>query len=253
MMLPLVFSMTSTIYTILLLILTICSLLETIRAEEPFNPPYRIKSHSNGAIDQDNEVKLKPIDEDNGFELPVNKLQIFWLNSSTHSISVRWALEKSYNMTGFIKDSVVEYFPKGGRFTSHPLEHDVREYTYENLEAGTMYTVCVYMTEVYGESNESSIVHSKCVKINTIDYIRRDSVVIMIITLGYYAFMGLIGYTQWKRRLWRVRNNNKKRYNYDDVVSNSDNENVCVMRWRELAEREKLMSKPGCSIECNDT
>lgn len=238
-------------YAIPLLIFTLCSLLLTTRADDFYNPPYKIKTQNNGVIVVDDNVVFKSVDGGEDFDFPVNKLEIFWLNSTTNSISVRWALKRSYNLTGYIENSIVEYFPKGGRFTSHPLSSDVREYTYENLNAGTLYTICVYMMEIHGEYNES-IVHSKCVKINTINYIRKDSVVIMLITVGYYAFMGLIGYTQWKRRIWRVRNSSKNRYN-EDVASDTSAPNVCVMRWRELAEKETLMSKPGCSIECNDT
>lgn len=245
-------TMAPSLFAILLTITNLCSKMQNIRAEDTINPPYIIETHINGPLTTDNKIRLEPLDNNAIFEIPVNMLEIFWLNSSIHSISIKWALDPNYNLTGFVKDSVVEYFPKGGRFTSHPLSSDVREYTFDNLEAGTMYTLCVHMLEIYGEGNYSSINHSKCVKINTIDYIRRDSVVIMIITLGYYAFMGLIGYTQWKRRLMKIRNNTKNRYS-EPPEERNENQNVCVMRWRDLAEKERLMSNPGRSIEGDTT
>ena len=250
-MLQLFLNMAPSLFAILLTITNLCSKLQIIRAEDTLNPPYIIETHINGALATDKNIRLETLNDKEILDIPVNMLDIFWLNSSIHSISIKWALNPNYNMTGFIKDSIVEYFPKGGRFTSHPLSSDVREYRFDSLEAGTIYTLCVHMSEIYGEGNYSSINHSKCVKINTIDYIRRDSVVIMIITLGYYAFMGLIGYTQWKRRLTRIKRNTKRRYS--EHPEGNDERNVCVMRWRELAEKERLMSNPGRSIEGEET
>lgn len=242
------FSFLPSIYAVFLMIMFICSLLKSINCDEAYNPPYKLHVHK-GAIVYNANVDLQSLEQNKIFEDPVNMLNIKWLNSSTYSISISWELVDDYNMTGYIKESMVEYFPKGGRFRSHPLYDNIREFTFVNLDAGTMYIICVYMTEVYGESNSSSIVHSKCVKINTIDYIRKDSVVIMLITLGYYAFMGLLGYTQWKRRWWAIRQKNKNRSKHE-VADQMDSN--CVIRWKELAEREKLMTNPGCSIESTD-
>lgn len=239
---------------LLLLLIYVCSFLETVQASDSYNPPYTIQTPGKGAVMLEDNVHVKSLDYQGIYTDPIDMLEISWLNSTTHSISIGWILSKSYNVTGFVTTSVVEYYPKGGRFRSHPLQRDVSEYTFVQLEVGTLYTICVYLTELYGEQNLSSIVHSKCVKINTIQYLRRDSIVIVLITLGYYAFMGLLGYTQWKRRLWRIRKlkKNKNRCN-QEVASDNEKANICVMRWRDLAERERLVSKPGCSIECNDT
>lgn len=168
-----------------------------------------------------------------------NFLEIHWVNSSTDSISIKWNLSSHYNLTGFIKQSTVEYFPPGGRFTSHPLPSNVREYSITNLDAFTLYTICVHMTEVYGPHNKSSIKHSECVKINTIKFIRRESAVILIITLGYFVFMGLLGYTQWKRKVWDIQS--KQRRHERETASNA------ATRWKEVAEKERLVPQPGCS------
>ena len=173
-----------------------------------------------------------------------NLLQIHWINSSTDSISIGWNLSTQYDLTGHVIHSTVEYFPAGGRFTSHPLAANVREYSITNLDVNTLYTICVHMTEVSGHNNKSSITHSKCLKINTVKYIRQESIVIMIITLGYYAFMGLLGYTQWKRKIWDFRT--RKRRRQKEVTSHG------AMKWKELVEKEKLV-KPGCSTEFENT
>ena len=174
-----------------------------------------------------------------------NMLEIHWLNSTIDSISIKWNLSSNYNLTGYIQQSTVEYFPPGGRFTSHPLAPYIREYTFSNLDAFTLYTICVHMVEVYGTHNKSSITHQQCVKINTIDYIRRESIVIMIITLGYYVFMGLLGYTQWKRKLWDIQSRRRRRQK--QLASNT------AVRWKKLAaEDERLVPKACCSKELDN-
>ena len=174
-----------------------------------------------------------------------NMLEIQWINSSTDSISIGWSPSKNYNLTGYVLQSTVEYFPTGGRFTSHPLAANIREYSITNLDANTLYTICVHMIEVFGHQNRSSITHSNCVKINTINYIRRESLVIMIITLGYYVFMGLLGYTQWKRKIWDFQSRKRRRQ--------KEATNTSAMRWKELVEKERLVPKPGCSTEFENT
>ena len=244
----------------LLLLISRCSdVTSAASGNTTYNTYKFIDSKGNGIYLEPNrvhtETEVVPLGSDNmhaheDFE----RVEIIWLNSTIDSISIQWQLSAKYKNVslGFIKQSRVEYFPTGGRFTSHPLHRNIREYTFNNLDAGFLYTVCVYMTEVYGESNMSIITHSKCLKINTIEYIRKESVVLMMISLGYYVFMGLLGYTQWKRKQWAIERRCKNRAKADD----SDVKNVtsnCTMRWKDLAEKERLVAKPGCSIEYNDT
>ncbi|KAL4221282.1 hypothetical protein ACF0H5_019545 [Mactra antiquata] len=240
------YSFLPSIYVEVLLIILICSYITSIHCDGTYNPPYKYHVHK-GATVFNAKVDIHSLDSHQLYEDPVNMLAINWLNSTTNSISISWNLVEDYNQTGYVRDSVVEYFPKGGRFRSHPLYDGIREFTFNNLDAGTVYTICVYLTEVYGVENSSTIMHSRCIKINTIDYIRKDSVLIMLITLGYYAFMTLLGYTQWKRRWWAIRQKNKNR-SKNEVANQMDSN--CVIRWKDLAEREKLMNNsPGCSIE----
>lgn len=236
---------------LLLLTIAFCSLLKTIHAEILYNSPYKIHPPKSGDYVINTDVDVKSMDAREINDIPVNLLEIKWENSTTDSVTISWKLSADYNLTGYIRDSVVEYITSVGRFRSHPLPSEVRIYRFENLDAGTVYTFCVYMSEIHGAHNFSTDLHSKCVKINTLDYIRRDSVIVMMITLGYYLFMGLLGFTQWKRRQCRIANRKRIDKRYANEIP-TDN-NVCVMRWQDLAERERLMSKPGCSIECNDT
>lgn len=237
--------------TILLLLTLFCSVIH-ISVGHSLNPPYKIHPNNQGASNSvDPNLNMHDIDfRSVGTALSVENLEIYWVNSTVNEISIGWNLP---NATGFIKHSIVEYFPTGGRFTSHPMMGEVRNYTFVNLDPGTLYTICVYMAEVYGTNNSTEVLHSKCVKINTIEYIRRDSVIILLITLGYYSFMGLLGYTQWKRKMCSVKNRAKFRSRTSDVDEGGQNRNT-TMRYKELEEREHLMmTKPGCSIECNDT
>lgn len=137
-------------------------------------------------------------------------LEIEWLNSTADSISIQWGLNKLYNTSGYIRDSVVEYFLEEGRFTSRPLGANVREYTCERLESGKFYTICVYMNEMFGANNSGSSIHSKCVTIKTAHYIRNDTLFILLVTMGYYIFLVLLGYTQWKRKVWTFQARVKK-------------------------------------------
>lgn len=245
---------------IAILLILICSVVHTSLGEDTLNPPYdmRLANGASGLYTHEPNIRMHEIDlqalgATDSYPLTNDneeRLQIFWVNSTVHEISISWKL---LNTTGFIRHSIVEYFPPGGRFTSHPLQDDVRNFTFVNLDPGTVYTICVYMAEVYGADNSTEKSISRCVKINTIDYIRRDSLIILIITLGYYALMGLIGYTQWRRRQCSLTARSKYRSRTSDVNACAENKNT-TMRWKDLAERERLMtSKPGCSIECNDT
>ena len=237
----------------LLLLIHICS---ELCAGAQFNESYAKDYIFPGAIERkDTEVNIVPLHKTrhghkirslkfNIKDSVSNMLEIYWLNSTIDSIAIKWNLSANYNLTGFIQQSTVEYFPSGGRFTSHPLHPRVREYTFTNLDAYTLYTICVHMVEVYGTHNKSSITHTQCVKINTIDYIRRESVIIMVITLGYYVFMGLLGYTQWKRKLWDIQN--RKRRRQKQLASKT------AVRWKELAENERLVPKACCSKELDN-
>ena len=249
-------TMETVILEILLLFMHICSeICESVQLNKTYAKDYK---YSNQGETKDTLINIVPLHKTRHGHLPrdritkfevrdsvSNMLEIHWLNSSTDSISIKWNLSSNYNLTGYITQSTVEYFPSGGRFTSHPLAAYIKEYSFSNLDANTLYTICVHMMEAYGPQNKSSITHSNCVKINTIDYIRKESVVILIITLGYYVFMGLLGYTQWKRKIWDVQSRRRRREKA--AASNA------VMRWKDLAEKETLVPKPGCSKEFDNT
>ena len=173
---------------------------------------------------------------------PSGTLNITWLNSTTTTISIRWGLSSKLNQTGYVRDSTVEYFPADGKFTSHPLSSYIREFTFTNLNTGMLYTICVHMNEMYGFGNSSTYRHSKCVKIHTIDHVRQDSVLFLVLSLGYYAFMALLGYSQWKKKQILLRARNRKRAGVDTT-----------MRWKDLAEKENLVANPNCSIEYSET
>jgi len=246
--------------TMVLLLIIICSFLHTTFANNTLNPSYRIHNAVNGVSynhepkSNVDEVDFQTLGATESYTLQRDGLkeniEIHWINSTVHEITISWNLT---NVSGYISLSNVEYFTSDGKFTSHPLNGNVRNYTFVNLESGTVYTICVYMTETYGANNSTERFHSSCVKINTIEYLRRDSLIILMITLGYYVFMVLLGCTQWKRRLSTIKARAKQRSRVSEEDVHSNNKNM-TMRYKDLEERERLMTtKAGCSIECNDT
>lgn len=247
--------------TSVLLLILICSIFQTTLANNTLNPTYRVHHTNNSAPHTHdpyirmNEIDLQALGATDSYSAQDKSwrenLDIHWVNSSVYEISISWSL---VNASGFIKFSSVEYFTTDGKFSSHLLKSEVRNYTFVNLEPATLYTICVYVTEAIGLDNSTEKYHSNCVKINTIDYIRRDSLVVLLLTVGYFAFMALLGYSQWRRKLCTIaaRARSKSRVSNEDVHRNSKD---MTMRYRDLEEREHLMTsrKGVCSIECNDT
>ena len=253
--------------TVLLLLISLCS--GAHGANRRKHPPYDINTtphnhhrHSHGEGRYHSNIHLQAIEDSipRPLEHSNDFLIVTWVNSSVHEISISWNLSDKYNTTGFIRESLVEYLTDDGRFTSHPLNSDVRNYTFVDLNPGHLYTICVYVSESYVADNYSTIRHSRCLKINTIEFVRRDSVVVCLATVGYYALMAFIGYAQWRRRCWTISNNAKMKSRTSlsgtpdgDCRNTSECRNT-TMRWKDLAERETLMTcEPGRSIESNNT
>ncbi|KAH3781393.1 hypothetical protein DPMN_159220 [Dreissena polymorpha] len=251
-------------FTLMLLILVcsgICS--SASELDNHGNPQHRIRHHNHRpSVSYAHREGQHALDQyvqstDNGSAQPLQApigetLEINWLNSSLHEISINWTFANNYKTRGYIKNVVVEYFTDKGRFTSHPFKSDVMIYTLVDLVPDTIYTMCVYVNEVYGVNNASFWQHSKCVKLKTIEYIRRDSVLGLIITVGYFFFMAMLGYSQWKIRVCEIKRISKKRAKSLDNIP--DESETSTMRTREFAERDRIhSSKPGSSIECNDT
>ena len=173
--------------------------------------------------------------------------EVFWVNSTTSSIAIRWTL-KQVNKSRTIVGSHVEYFVDGGKFSSHLLHKGINSYVFRNLLAETMYTICVkvYLKHQGDQSMQETKEHSSCVQIWTIPYIRKDSVVTLLLTSSYFVFMALMGYSQWRMKIQSIRTKNRRNTSRDQnvpirgrgVVENNIRDYIQPLRWRELEEND---------------
>ncbi|KAK3576751.1 hypothetical protein CHS0354_005590 [Potamilus streckersoni] len=171
----------------------------------------------------------------------LSDVDITWVNSSTSSITIQWRMTNDKWQT-YVLGSEVECLVEGGKFVSNILPPEINQFTIQNLQVGTTYTVCVRVFEQERTLDVSNASHSKCVKLETLNYVRKDSILWMSLIIGYYIFMGLLGYTQWRRKLCEISKISKKRN-----TSTCRNEPVTV-KWNDSEERQGLM-QPGCSSD----
>lgn len=170
-------------------------------------------------------------------------IKVTWINSTTSSIAVNWTFVEGYRSNGTFYGSHIEYFVKDGKFTSYVFPSDIHEYVIENLKTATTYTICVYMIESDPSitTHLGSKSHSQCLEISTIPYVRKDSILVLLLTLSYFCFMGSLGYSQWRRKLIYIRQK------YRRGANDSPAESPRSSRWIDLQERVKLNNE--CSIE----
>ncbi|VDI08277.1 Hypothetical predicted protein [Mytilus galloprovincialis] len=175
-------------------------------------------------------------------------LKVRLLALTTSSIAIEWNYEETVFRNKTLLGSKVEYFINSGKFSSDMLQPHIHSFTCDHLKVATKYTICisVYLSELVYLKEDDSIVLSKCFGAETIPYIRNDSILVLIILLSYYLFMGMIGVCQWKRKCRMQTSKNRR----NEIVHNTEN-NVnsnSTMRYRELEERQRL-TNPVCSIE----
>ncbi|KAL3861468.1 hypothetical protein ACJMK2_007502 [Sinanodonta woodiana] len=173
----------------------------------------------------------------------LSDLDITWVNSSMSSITIQWRVTSNQRQTYFL-GSEVECIIEGGKFISNMLQPDVNQFTIQNLHVGTTYSVCVRVFAQEKSFNMSNASHYKCITLETLGYVRKDSILWMSLILGYYIFMGLLGYTQWRRKLCEISKRNKMRN-----ANTAKNEHAAA-HWKDLEERTSLM-QPGCSKGAN--
>ncbi|OWF37711.1 hypothetical protein KP79_PYT21370 [Mizuhopecten yessoensis] len=162
-------------------------------------------------------------------------LEVTWENSTTSSIAISWQFAKIYKSNGTFLGTRVEYFLKHGKFRSHILRPTVNNFVFESLKVATTYKFCVTAFENVNDGLSSeTLEHTRCFRLQTIPYIRRDSVLILLLTLSYFLFMGFMGYSQWRRRAAIIRKRVRR------ACENSSEPTTPVLRWREVEERQRL-------------
>lgn len=198
-------------------------------------------AHAHFSRPSDRGVIYEPLSE-----FRTNTIEIKLINSTTSSIAISWNFKKSYVIKGALEGSEVEYLVPGGKFTSQRL-YERNDFVFRNLGVATTYTVCVKMYEDQGvdSSNGSMVEHSHCIRVDTIPYIRGDSLATLILVICYFLLMSLIGYFQWKKRVIELQN--KKPYQ-PVTCEVTDNNLDTSVRWKDVEERQRLCM-PGTSIE----
>ncbi|XP_059169240.1 uncharacterized protein LOC131951010 [Physella acuta] len=122
---------------------------------------------------------------------------------STSSIQVKWSLTNRTSSDSKMEATALCETPNG-KIVSNKLTSSTRSFTFELLSSNTKYLVCVYLLEKSSSSN-TSILHYSCDIISTIPLIRVDSVVGVLLTLGYMGSMVGLGYVAWRRKVRQVR------------------------------------------------
>lgn len=143
------------------------------------------------------------------------QLSVILVESGTSYLEIQWRLE---NSTGF----PVAARPKFSRIQCHlgsttqvhSVNGSVTQFRIENLLSNTLYTVCVELVPdtppgaatAAGDA-ESSVdsLYYRCVYESTIPIIRTDSIVALVLTLGYVLLLTLIGYVTWWLRVRKIK------------------------------------------------
>ena len=129
-------------------------------------------------------------------DLYSERLDIFLVRSATTWLDIRWQLDNRTGASvGAPKYSRVRCH-LGNTTIFHNVLGSISQFRVPNLSSNTEYIVCV-------ELLERNYLHYKCSRFSTIPLVRPDSILGLLLTLGYVFGMGLIGYVTWWLRVRR--------------------------------------------------
>lgn len=167
----------------------------------------------------------RTIDMFDHFREPYDKrhygvLNIDVIEATTSSLHVTWKLTNT-SSSDSIMESTVICETMNGKIVSDKLHSTTDSFLFQFLTSDTRYIVCVYVLEKSTTAN-TSILHYNCQPFSTIPLVRADSIVGVILTLGYFVLMVVMGYAAW----WRKIKNTKRNDNDDDTqkLKNEDGE-----------------------------
>ena len=122
---------------------------------------------------------------------PVFEVELVHVRSFINAISVSWATHKSFN------DDVKRYYATATKvgslnvLTSPDITSDIRQFEFEDLVHESDYMICLYC------EMENGTLIEDCEQLDTIAFIRDDSLIILFCVLGYIGLMILLGYFCW--------------------------------------------------------
>ena len=158
------------------------------------------------------------------------RLDIFLVRSATSWLDIRWQLDNRTGAShGVPRYSRVRYHI-GNTTIFHNVFGSVSHFRIPNLSSNTEYFVCVEMLE----KNDR---HLNCARYRTIPLVRPDSILGLLLTLGYVFGMGMIGYITW---CLRVRRYNATHKIEDEIELQSCQDNT--IHFSDIEERVYLNS-----------
>ncbi|KAL8601822.1 hypothetical protein ACOMHN_020557 [Nucella lapillus] len=164
------------------------------------------------------------------------RLGLELVQSATTWLHVRWRL---HNKTGASVG-----VPRFSRVTCHignttTVVHDVAgsgtQFRIPNLSSNTQYLVCVETETV------ERVLYYRCSPFRTIPLVRPDSVLGLLLTLGYILLMGVLGYVTWCMRVRRYVSSRKAGGNELELSCRTS-----TIRFSEIEERVQGNSSPFC-------
>ncbi|XP_025082914.1 uncharacterized protein LOC112557333 [Pomacea canaliculata] len=178
-----------------------------------------------------------------------DRVSIFLVQSDTSWLDIKWQFDNS-SLDGASDIPIVSQATcdlPNGRIVSDFFNGTRNRFRFSHLMSDTEYTVCVVVTE--GTHVETvKRMYSKCTYFRTIPLMRPDSVVGLVLTLGYLIGMSAFGYVAWKCRMYKVTATRTKQEDGLELTSRSNGE-----RLSDIEERVYLNSfQPSSSYKTQE-
>ncbi|KAI8749342.1 hypothetical protein BgiMline_028664 [Biomphalaria glabrata] len=151
-------------------------------------------------------------------------LNVHLLEAGTSTLKVSWQLLNVTSADSLIESTAI-CETNYGAIVSDKLKPGTSQFQFHHLDSNTDYAVCVYVLEKSASTN-ISLLHYSCQSFKTIPLVRQDSVVAVVISVGYVMAMILLGLIGWWKNSYKVRQRKRKeeallRFNKDHRNENS--------------------------------
>ncbi|XP_067659685.1 uncharacterized protein [Haliotis asinina] len=153
------------------------------------------------------------------------------LYSTTSTMGIKWKFQ-GYKPNGTIEAIFVGWDLNYGRFVSNKLQLE-KEFEFTHLQSDTTYLVCVEILELL---NGNTISHVQCTKLSTIAKMRVDSIVVLLLVLGYFILMPVVGCLLWRRKLVQLGGGGSSLH----TMGSNYGHDKKVMRWKDIEETMML-------------
>lgn len=135
------------------------------------------------------------------------QVKISHVESDTSWIEVQWSLLDQSKVNHSVSFKASCELDKW-KIVSDRLNVSTSHFRFSHLMADTEYLICVETSETLANDSSASYTQITCANFFTIPIIRLDSLVAVILTLGYFVGLGVIGCVAWCHRA-RKRSSNQ--------------------------------------------